>query len=116
MRGHEQIIAMRKAGKRPGIVFLNDQPSLPGELDWAQFGEHATVEVYGDTPEALDLRYLIGLTVSITGSSVERAKRFMEACKAAGAETVAAGYSECISGRFEGVWSEVWRQEVAEVL
>ena len=62
------------------------------------------------------MRYLIGLTVSITGSSVERAKRFMEACKAAGAETVAAGYSERINGRFEGVWSEVWRQEVAEVL
>lgn len=108
MRGHEQIIAMRKAGKRPSIVFLNDHECMRGELDWRQYGEHATVEVHGDQPEWLDLRFLIGMRVSITASSVKRGQRFMDACKRAGAATVAAGYCERVNGRFEGVWSDVW--------
>lgn len=116
MRGHEGVIEMRKHGRKPAIVFLNDHPSLPGELDWLRYGEHATVEVYRDVPEQLDLRFLVGLRVSITAASVDRAKRFMEACKRAGATTVGAGVVEATSGRHEGVWSAVWHNETAEVL
>lgn len=115
MRGHEGIIDMRKQGKRPAIVFLNDYP-CSAELDWRQWGDHATVEVHGDQPEWIDLRYLIGLRVSITAATVERAKRFMEACKRAGATTVGAGVVEVIGGRHEGVWSDVWTKEMEEVL
>lgn len=108
MRGHDAIIAMRQQRKRPAVVFLNDYQSLSGELDWAQFGEHATVEAHGDHPESLDLRFLVGLRVSINAPTVERAKRFMEACKQAGADMVAAGVVEVVAGRHEGVWSDVW--------
>ncbi len=108
MRGHEKIIAMRKAGSRPAIVFLND---FPCKTDWFEFGEHATVDVSGDQPEWLDLRFLVGLKVSITGGNEKRAKRFMEACKAAGAVTVGAGVSAHVSGgRYEPGWSEIWHQ------
>lgn len=112
MHGHEPLIAMRKAGKRPGIVFLNDYPD---PCEWAQWGDHATICVHGDTPERLDLRCLIGLTVSITGATVERAKRLMEACKSAGAVIVAAGAPELVGRRIEGNWSAVWRKELESV-
>jgi hypothetical protein len=114
MRGHEPILAMRKAGKRPAVVFLNDYPGLPGELDWAQHGEHATVEVCGDQPELLDLRFLVGMRVSISAETVDRAERFMQACKEAGAELVGAGVVEVVNGRHEGVWSAVWRRQERE--
>ena len=87
MRGHEAIIAMRKAGQKPSIVFLNDYPC---DTDWTKFGDHATVDISGDQPEWLDLRFLVGMRVSITGASEKRAKRLLEACKQAGATRVAA--------------------------
>lgn len=114
MRGHEGIIDMRKQGKRPSIVFLNDYPCAE-QLDWRQWGDHATVEVHGDQPESLDLRCLIGLRVSISAATVERAKRLMEACKQAGAVMVAAGVVEVIAGRHEGVWSDVWTKQTEAV-
>jgi len=108
MRGHDAIIAMRQGGKKPGIVFLND---FPCSTDWPRFGDFATVDVSGDQPEWLDLRFLIGLRVSITGTSEKRAKRFMEACKAAGAVTIGAGVAAHVNGgRFEPGWSEIWHK------
>lgn len=109
MRGHEGIIAMRKAGKKPGIVFLNDYPC---STEWMNARDHATVDVSGDQPEWLDLRFLIGLRVSITGATEKRAKRLMDACKRAGAVTVAAGAPVPKDGYFaESPWSEIWHKE-----
>lgn len=108
MKGHEPIVAMRRAGKRPSIVFLND---FPCATDWPRFGDHPTVEVHGDQPEWLDLRFLVGLNVSISASTEKRGRRLLEACKKAGASVVGAGYSERINGRYESVWNEVWRKE-----
>ena len=108
MKGHEPIISLRQSGKKPAIVFLND---FPCDTDWPRFGDHATVDVSADQPEWLDLRFLVGLRVSITGTSEKRAKRFMEACKAAGAITVGAGVSAHVSGgRYEPGWSEIWHK------
>lgn len=111
MKGHEEIIAMRRAGKRPNIVFLNDHPCLRGELDWARYGENAVVEVHGDQPEWLDLRYLVGLTVSITAANEKRGRRFVDACVKAGVSVVAAGVADMVNGRYEPAWFQVWRKE-----
>lgn len=110
MRGHEAIIAMRKAGMRPAMVFLND---FACDTDWHKWGDHATVDVSGEKPEWADLRFLVGLTVSITSKSEKRAKRFLEACKRAGCVTVAAGSPEFYDGRWNPAWSEVWRKPQA---
>lgn len=67
MRGHEKIIAMRKRRTIPEIVFLNDFPCEFAE-DWAD------VCVHNDTISSLDLRFLIGLTVSIAGTDEKRVK------------------------------------------
>jgi hypothetical protein len=111
MKGHEEILNMRRSGKRPNIVFLNDHPCMRGELDWARYGENAVVEVHGDQPEWLDLRYLVGLTVSITAANEKRGRRLMQACIKAGAAVVGAGVADIVNGRHESVWFEIWRKE-----
>jgi hypothetical protein len=113
MRGHEAIIAMRKAGRRPAIVFLND---FPCDTDWQKWGDHVTVDVSGEQPEWADLRFLVGLRVSITSKSEKRAKRLFEACKRAGCATVAAGSPAFYEGRWNPAWSDVWHAEQVEVV
>ncbi len=108
MNGHEKIIAMRQAGKAPKIVFLNDYPC---NTDWFENGDHATVFISQlDDPKTLDLRFLVGLTVSATGSTVKRAQELFEASKQAGAKTVAAtDFKPFAKNRFETTWCEVYR-------
>lgn len=108
MNGHEKVIHMRQAGSKPKIVFVNDYPC---QTDWFEHGDHATVCVAGDQPEWLDLRFLVGLTVSVSASTENRAKRFLEACKGAGAAVVAVGSPPAQDDPWcERNYSEVWRR------
>ena len=113
MRGQEQIIAMRRSGKRPGIVFLNDYVC---KTDWAEFAEYATVQITPSEPiGSLDLRFLVGLTVSITGSTEERAKSLFDACKLAGAATVASCGPAAANDHYaEKSWTQIWRKTAEE--
>lgn len=122
MRGHEAIIAMRNAGKRPSIVFINDYPDVCAS-DWHNPGEkfgkvwapdHATVSTADDVIQMLDMRFLVGLRVSISSESEIRAKALFEKAKACGAVTVAAGHSlKSSSGRVSTGWCEIFhKQEV----
>ena len=109
MHGHDKIIAMRKRGIAPAIVFIND---FACDTDWPKFHEHATVQILpSETIEALDFRFTVGLTVSISGSTLERSKRIAEACRTAGADTVAIG---CVAQDDQGYmhpgWAEIWRR------
>lgn len=109
MRGHEKIIAMRLRGKAPEVVFLNDWPC---ETDWAEWGEFPTVCVAGDSIPLLDLRFLIGLTVSISSDSEERAKALFEACKAV---PVAVVVSLHIDGNSAAkTWGRMWKKPVMQ--
>lgn len=108
MRGHEKLIAMRKAGKRPAIVFLNDFPCL---TDWFETGgKHVTVSVDGDQLNRIDLRFLVGLTVSATSYNEGRAKALMQVCQSAGAAVVGAGHCMGDGPRSGSGWCEVWRK------
>lgn len=119
MRGHDHIIALRKRGITPAFVFINDYPC---DVDWFEYHEHATVEILpSESIDLLDMRFVVGLTVSISGSDLERVKAIAQRCKDAGAAVVAAGCSRKNERGFvESVWSDVWRrpveqpQEVAE--
>lgn len=106
MRGHLPIIEMRRAGKRPSFVFINDWLC---PTDWVQHGDHATVSVAGSNIAGLDLRYLVGLKVSITSHDEARAKQLFEAAKRHGAAVVAAGVVDptCAIWNQKG-WTEVW--------
>jgi hypothetical protein len=91
MRGHELLIEMRLRGLKPELVFLVDAPV---DNKWREPTDTPEVSVFTDVPERADLRFLVGLRVSISASTESRAKAFFEAAKAAGAEIVASGWSE----------------------
>lgn len=108
MRGHEKLIDMRKAGKRPTIVFIND---FLCQTDWFETGDrHITLSTAGEAIERLDLRFLVGLKVSATSYDENRAKALLIACQKAGADVVGAGHITEGSRRNTG-WCEVWRRE-----
>lgn len=112
MRGHEKIIEMRRNRIAPKFVFLND---FQCDTDWFEYREHATVDVSCEQPELLDLRFLIGLRVSVTTTSEDRAKRFMNACKKAGAVAIGVGASEFKGGRWQGFFSEIWHAPIEKL-
>ncbi len=108
MRGHEKLIAMRRIGKRPEIVFLND---FQCKTDWFETGDrHVTVCVHGDNIQRADMRFLVGLKVSAVSEDPKRAVELFEACKRAGAVVVGAGCPENWKTGYSG-WCEVWRKE-----
>ena len=120
MIGHEPIIAMRKRGTTPKIVFINDFP-CQASRDWHNPGEkfgqqwpadHATVSTAGDPLSSLDLRFLVGLTVSINSESEIRAKAIFAKAKWFGAKTVAATHIKP-GIRITSGWTEVFHKEAA---
>lgn len=117
MIGHEPLWAMRKRGLSPNIVFINDFPCQTA-LDWhnpgAKYGaefpiDHPTISTAGDKLEALDMRFLVGLNVSITSESEARAKELFDVAKKAGAIFVVSCHVIGNGTRFtETGWSEVY--------
>lgn len=93
MRGHENIIALRMKGVRPaGMVWLCDYPVKPEFIEWQYASDCASpsVSVHGDEIGALDLRFVVGLPVDVTGTDARRVKALAGACKRAGASMVIA--------------------------
>lgn len=112
MKGHENVILLRKAGKRPAFVFVNDWPC---NTDWFETGEHATVCTAGDRLESIDLRFLVGLRVSVSSNSESRAKALFNACKAAGVEMVGAVHVKPDRRPWDqDGWVEVWKSETVD--
>jgi hypothetical protein len=107
MRGHDEIIRMRQGGKKPAMVFINDWPC---RVDWFDNSDHATVSTAGDAVEALDMRFAVGLAVSISAQSESRAKALSDACKEAGADLVAACHVKDAAPWRQDGWREVWRR------
>ncbi len=111
MIGHEKIIELRRGGAKPRIVVVNDYP-CDCARDWHRHGDNATVSTSGDVVQLLDMRFLVGLTVSISADSEVRAKALFEKAKASGASVVAA----CHVKRDEWAmlvhtgWSAVWKR------
>ena len=112
MYGHEPIIKMRLAGRRPGAVFIDDHP-CPVARDWhnpgRKYGErwpadYPSVCTHGDLMSSIDLRFLVGLRVHISATNRGRAKALFEKAKAAGAAMVVAT---------DGDWIEHFEKEKA---
>lgn len=105
MQGHETLIQMRQAGRKPGIVFVNDYPC---KTKWADWGEYATICTQGDSISSLDLRFLVDLVVSVSATSESRAKALFKLCKQAGAKTVASCHViQGVNEHRQTGWSEV---------
>lgn len=98
MKGHETLIQLRKAGRTPKIVFVNDYPC---KTDWFHWGDHATICVDGGGVENIDFRFANGLTLNISALNKNRAKSLFEIGKSSGAVVVACGSSDG--------FNEIWR-------
>ena len=77
MRGHEPLIALRKTRKRPTTVFLNadhDNSPFPRWRDWHESrpGLPSVQIDPSDVPHRLDLRFVVGMTVIISGLDADR--------------------------------------------
>lgn len=90
MRGHLPLIAMRRRGLRPAMVdFSLGLDSMGCWKDWQSWTSTAHVEVQPDDRIALlDLRFVVGLWVFVSGIDRARVESLHEACKAAGARSV----------------------------
>lgn len=104
MKGHEGIIQMRMKGQAPELVYLYDCPTTL--TDWQETDMTPTVALNNELPEALDLRFLVGLRVSVSSPSEDRAKRLFNACKRAGAKWVGASHTKMVGEVAKTGWME----------
>ncbi len=109
MQGQQHILAMRKSGYAPDIVFVNDYPC---KTDWFDEGLAATVCVYRDRIELLDMRFLVGLTVCITSDNLDRAKRLYAVAKACGAARIGACQTTNHKNpSMSDGWAAIWHRQ-----
>ncbi len=89
MRRHEALLSLRRRGMRPALVTLTD---LASPLPWESRRESLPfpdVEIEpGDSPELLDLRFVVGLPVLVSIDDPERMRRVVLAAEQAGAGRV----------------------------
>lgn len=101
MRGHDQLLAMRRANRRPAAVWItdsDDEYSRVTARDWANEPNrtdgrvHAHIRIEAtDIPEALDLRCLVGLEVHVSSDrGAARHHRIFDSVLDAGAAAVIA--------------------------
>lgn len=90
MRGHDELIALRRTGRVPGLVFLSlERDPWRTWSGWSEWSRHAHIEVDpAESIATLDLRCMVGLTVLIDGEDEFRVLALHEACKEAKAKRV----------------------------
>ena len=93
MRGHTQVIAMRRKGYAPSAVWLYDTPpDAPRESQrfaWPAFGQSADVSIEADeNPGRLDLRFVVGLRVHVMAADEQRLQAITEQAMECGAKRV----------------------------
>lgn len=99
MRGHETIVAMRRRGRRPGMVWLDTDGYYSGLQALARMGFPAQGHVElqpSDAPHRLDLRFLVGLLVEVSGSDERRVAAVARASVEAGARQVIAAWATTV--------------------
>jgi len=101
MNGHQALLTMRRAGQVPGLIFVDDDDEeMTRELasTWTANGyrgvflPHVRIEAR-DIPEALDLRFVVGLRVHVYCSrGLMRQKRLFRALIEAKASMILANH------------------------
>ena len=94
MRGHEHVIAVRVAGRKPQGIYLWDTPVAISGPQWAEDYAFMDVCTAGDPVGALDLRFVVGLPVTVFGDDTKRVREIAGACCKGGAERVIASVGD----------------------
>lgn len=96
MNGHQTIIDMRRNGLKPKYVWLQDEQHAPTDF--------AVTLCPTDIPEALDFRFLVGITVIVESSNKKRLQCLVNALKQAkAARTIASLYQRTSQYHFDVV-------------
>lgn len=90
MRGQEHVIAVRMAGNKPQGVYLWDMPVTINGPQWVEDYAFMDVCTAGDPVGSLDLRFVVGLPVTVFGDDMKRVRDIAGACRAAGADRIVA--------------------------
>jgi len=93
MKGHENIIKVRMAGKRPtGSVIVLDFPVEQSLTEWkcTEDPQRPVVSTDGDAVGSLDFRFLVGFNVILVGEDTSRIKSLCAAFVKAGAASIVA--------------------------
>ena len=101
MRGHDHVIKFRQSGFRPQSVFVCDFPMVVNNPEWREDYHHMTVCTHGDALGSLDLRFVVGLVVTVMGDELGRVRQIAADCKKAGADRVVA---QC--GQRIAIWTK----------
>lgn len=95
MKGHEQLIAMRRKGFRPASVCVLDYPVHAWLWREWHIPIHSTSNIHanvmledGENPATLDLRFSVGLTIIVDTESLQRLDAITSALLDAGAARV----------------------------
>lgn len=91
MTGHEALIAMRKRGYVPRVVFIDTTPDhLSMQREWTDVNRsHACINIAeSDSLAGLDLRCVVGLSVVVSGESLSRCKAVGLMSEQAGAKRI----------------------------
>ena len=108
MRGHQALIAMRQAKKRPQGVWIVHSASN-GCLTWDKYLDtlpYPEIEILpSENPDNLDLRFVVGLTVHVSGcKDYKTAKRLHDALKRSAARRVITLVNDLIIDSETGEW------------
>ena len=106
MRGHEHLVAMRRAGKRPlAACFDLDHDNLRSWRDWFETSRFAQIEVQAtDRIGQLDLRFVVGMWAFVKGFDAARVRQMHDALTVAGASVVmSVVYRETATGELIAV-------------
>lgn len=111
MRGHQDLIAMRRSGYVPHVVFVDIGPDRLRMSDgWAERNPASAYLCVGgdERPSRSDLRCVVGLTVSVHGEDVAAVHAMRDACIEAKAKRVIATVTKCTNAtpkyeRFETI-------------
>jgi hypothetical protein len=88
MRNHEPFIAMRRAGQKPPMVQVRAQQAPRRVPAWSLDALDCIFVEPEDTIARLDLRFLVGCVVLLTGEDAERVRDLFGAIQDHGAARV----------------------------
>lgn len=93
MRGHEHLLNLRRAGRRPtgGVVVDASPRGDRWAKDWSRMGLSMAIVDIAPTDSLHDLRFAIGLPVSVFGDDPHRVGQVAKAFVDVGASDVIAG-------------------------
>lgn len=95
MRGHESLIAMRRAGFVPDWVFIDTDPdALEAWRDWHKLDNRRASILVEPADRRFDFRFAIGLKCYVSGEDADRVHSVRDALIDARAERVIASVLE----------------------